>query len=158
MVIESRSLAGPASDIDAPVERSGCWLGTGTVRSGVVDLASGAHIVADPPGSQSMALVLPGTELRRADERDAMPNRFDARGTSLEVLLVRPRQGAWRLSLGDGDPDDLDGQPNGRIQWGPSAGRPVAASPRAPRDFAPGDVVIGVDPNRLEYYEFQAPR
>lgn len=121
----------------------------------VVDLTSGVFAVASPAGYTPTEIEFPLAGLR--GRGNGRPDRLDDRRYSLEALVARPGQGAWRLSLGDGDPDDEDGASNGRIEWAVAKGRPVKGDPPAPLDFSPGDVVIGIDPVRMEIYAARLP-
>jgi hypothetical protein len=120
-----------------------------------VDLASGAFAVASPDGYTPVRLDFPLAGLR--GQANGKPDRLDDRRYSLEVLVARPGEGAWRLSLGDGDADDEDKVSNGRIEWAVAKGRAVKGEAAAPRDFNPGDVVIAMDPNRMEFYATRLP-
>lgn len=120
-----------------------------------VDLASGAFAVSSPAGYAPVRLDFPLGGLH--GPANGKPDRLDDRRYSLEVLVARPGEGAWRLSLGDGDADDEDKVSNGRIEWAVAKGRPVKGEAAAPRDFNPGDVVIAMDPNRMEFYAIRLP-
>lgn len=120
-----------------------------------VDLTSGAFAVASPEGYAPVKLDFPVAGLR--GPANGKPDRLEDRRYALEVLVARPGQGAWRLSLGDGDADDEDKVANGRIEWAVAKGRPVKGNVEAPRDFNPGDVVIAMDPARMEIYATRLP-
>lgn len=123
----------------------------------VIDLTSGEHTLASPEGYTPTVIELPPGALRGNAGGNGKPDRVDDRRYALEVLVVRPGQGAWRQSLGDGDPDDEDGATNGRIQWATAKGKPVKDGAAAPADFDPGDVIIAIDPVRMEVYTVRLP-
>jgi hypothetical protein len=122
-----------------------------------VDLASGEYIISSPSGYSPTVLDFPMAGLRRPGGVPGKPDRLDDRRYSLEVLVVRPGQGAWRQSLGDGDASDEDHAANGRIEWAAARGRAVRGGPAAPEDFDPGDVIIAIDPTRMELYATRLP-
>ena len=134
-------------ELDAAVAFRSIWA--------AVDLTSGEYVVASPAGYAPTEVKFPTAGLR--DQADGKLDRLEGRGYSLEVLVARPGLGAWHLSLGDGDPDDEDGVANGRIEWAVGKGRPVKGDPPAPLDFSPGDVVIAMDPTRMEIYAARMP-
>lgn len=68
--------------------------------------------------------------------------------TYLEMMVARPNQGAWALTLGDGGSSDADGRTVAAL----SSMRASGDSPGAPGLFSAHDVVSVVDPNRMEYY------
>ena len=69
----------------------------------------------------------------------------------VEILLVRPGQGAWGATVGDGGEADDDGIYDGRLTASLDRLRAVGASPAvAPERFSPRDVVVVIDPNRME--------
>ncbi len=82
----------------------------------------------------------------------------DAR-SFVEVLLVRPGQGAWQLTVADGSAQDADGRADGKLaaaldRLEPVPGLPGITGP--PSRFDPSDVVVVIDPNRMELIVVQA--
>jgi hypothetical protein len=67
-----------------------------------VDLASGAYVVATPPGFPLVETALPAAALTSGFLGDQLTDAVD----SSEILLVRPGQGAWGATVGRGG--DLD--------------------------------------------------
>ena len=80
------------------------------------------------------------------------PDLLQDRRELIEVLLVRPGQGAWELTVGDGGPADEDGTGDGHLQASFSRMNPLAslAAPSAPAKLAAGDLLVVVDPETLE--------
>ena len=115
-----------------------------------VDLASGAFAVATPEGMPRREVELPADALR-SSARGVVEAIEDAR-QFLEILVVRPGEGSWTLSAGDGGASDGDLQPDGTIQATLAAMRPAAATKTAPGQLLPGDVVVVVDPRLMEFY------
>jgi hypothetical protein len=136
-------------DLPRPVPFRSIWA--------AVDLTSGEYAIAFPEGFTPTVLNFPVAALHRHDNGQGKPDLLDDRRCAIEVLVVRPGQGAWRQSLGDGDPDDEDGAANGRIDWSVDKGRAVKNGPAAPADFDPGDVIVVMDPTRLELYATRLP-
>ncbi|HEY0780879.1 MAG TPA: hypothetical protein VGE98_00375 [Thermoanaerobaculia bacterium] len=115
-----------------------------------IDLATGKSAVATPAAFPLADSALPVSDLHlgaTAAEADAIE---DAR-TAVEVLMVRPGSGAWGLSVGRGGPDDEGGGGGGPLRF--SLGRLHALAkggPVAPAKLDPKDLVILIDPNRME--------
>jgi hypothetical protein len=118
-----------------------------------VDLEQGDVAFGTPEGTQW-----------RLVESTAKPAAAGAAGTVhllrdqrefIELLLVRPSEGAWGYSAGDGGAADDGAAQDGTIRAAFDALRSVgdsAAPPKGPRE---GDVVVGIDPDRLEAYSFR---
>jgi hypothetical protein len=115
-----------------------------------VDLGSGAFVVATPEGMPRREVALPGNSFRHSP-RGAVEALQDAR-EFLEILVVRPGEGAWSLSVGDGGDSDADLQPNGSIRAALASMHPIQSSKAAPDQLLPGDVVVVVDPRQMEFY------
>jgi hypothetical protein len=136
-------------DLGGPVAFRSIWA--------AVDLASGEYTMASPAGYTPTQIEFPAAALRGRPGGNGKPDRLAERRYSLELLIVRPGQGAWRQTLGDGDPDDGDRAANGRVEWSMGKGRAVRGGPPAPADLDPGDVIVAIDPTRMEYYATRLP-
>lgn len=120
-----------------------------------VDMTTGELAVATPEGSPFREVVFParglGAELRTFEDRRRL----------LDLLLVRPGggegAGVWSLSLADGGPGDDDGRQDRSLRARSGDFRPVADSPPPPERLAPGDVLIGFDPESLELFSVRLP-
>ncbi|HSN85652.1 MAG TPA: hypothetical protein VL025_02790 [Thermoanaerobaculia bacterium] len=115
-----------------------------------VDLATGGYVLGTPEGFPLRERTLPEAGLVRFAEG---PEALDVAGELAEVLVVRPGLGAWGLTAGDGGTLD-DGEPGDRRV---SFALPVArgldripGNPAAPERYRPRDLVVVVDPNRME--------
>lgn len=140
----------PDSDDDGMVRFE---LGQAVPRRSVwtaVDLATGACATATPRDMNRLE-VQPAADSLRRSPVGAIEALQEARGF-LEILLVRPGQGAWAQSVGDGGASDSNALPDGRVQASFASMRPIKSSKTAPGQLAPGDVVIVVDPKSLEFY------
>jgi hypothetical protein len=115
-----------------------------------VDLTSGAFVVATPEGMPRREVALPGNSFRRSPV--GAVNALQDSREFLEILVVRPGEGAWSLSVGDGGSSDADMQPDGNIEATLASMRPLQGSKGAFDQLLPGDVVIVVDPRQMEFY------
>ena len=113
-----------------------------------VDLGSGGLAIATPEGSPFAQVPLPIDGLRRSQAD--LPDLLEAESAYVEALLVRAGQGAWSLTAGNGGTGDEDGTSDDRIRSSLESMTPVGGSPDAPRKYAGGDLLVVVDPNRME--------
>ncbi len=110
-----------------------------------VDLATGESAVAIPEGFPLLEMDLPGGAI------PAALNRLDLQRRFVYLLLVRPGVGAWQLRVGDGGASDEDGEPDGTLRAALSNLAPVQEDgPPAPERFSPRDVLLVIDPERME--------
>jgi hypothetical protein len=120
----------------------------------VVDLATGEVAAAAPEGYPLRRVDWRGVGLVRGNPR---ADRVEDARSFAEVLLVRPGQGAWRLTLGDGSDLDDDGKPDGRLAAALDRFEPFPGTSAPPPDrFDPRDVVVLIDPNQMELTVVQA--
>lgn len=71
----------------------------------------------------------------------------------LHVLLVRPGLGAWTLRVREGGDGDRDGEANGRIRLAFEDAQPIpGGKEKAPQNLKAGDIVVAVDPGRLNLF------
>jgi hypothetical protein len=112
-----------------------------------VDLATGRFAAATPAGYPLRRVGFRGRGLARGTQRS--DHVEDARH-SAEILLVRPGKGAWRSKVSDGRSDDEDGFADGQIAAALDRLRPVAGTAEPPSRFDPNDVVVLIDPIRME--------
>ena len=73
----------------------------------------------------------------------------------VEALWVRPGEraagaGAWRQRVADGGSRDVDAALDGAVALDPASLQPVGGEQVVPDRFAPGDVVVLIDPSSLE--------
>ena len=133
-------------DIEQPVPPNSVWV--------VVDLSSGEFAVASPPGLNWVPFESPAADQSSAAQIQLIR---DHRGV-VELLLVRPGVGAWGLSVGDGGESDDGRAPDGAIRVLPASMHPIGASPGPVSLLQRGDVVVAVDPARMEYLAGHFPR
>jgi hypothetical protein len=116
----------------------------------VVDGATGAVAVAAPPESRFRQLEFPSGVLRK--KKDGALEQFVSGRGMVDLLIVRPRVGAWAAFAADGHDSDADGAQNGKTTVDFSRGRSLVGRVTAPRQLTPRDVVVAVDLRRLQYY------
>lgn len=123
-----------------------------------VDLASGEVAVAAPAGGELRWREVPRRALRAELDGLDETRRF------LELLLVRPESApgasdgaAWSRGFGDGGEGDDDGATDGKVRVAPWLLDPLGDAPAAPSRFAPGDVLVAVDPDTLEAWTASVP-
>jgi hypothetical protein len=110
-----------------------------------VDLATGETAVAVPEGFPFLDMDLPGKAI------PAALNRLDLERRFAYLVLVRPGVGAWQLRVGDGGASDEDGEPDGTLRAELSNLTSVQeGGPPAPERFSPRDVLLVIDPERME--------
>lgn len=113
---------------------------------GAVDFATGAFALATPSGRPIDLVAIhgnPRSALRKIDFEDR---------EYLYAFLVRPNVGAWWARIGDGGPEDDDGESNRRIGLPLSAMTPFEGSPPPPDKIDRADLVFAIDPNRLDVF------
>lgn len=116
-----------------------------------VDLETGEAAVAAPEGFPLQEGDLAGKAI------PAALNRLDLQSGFVYLVLVRPGVGAWRLRAGDGGASDEDGEPDGTLRAALASLEGIDPStPPPPERFSPSDLLLVIDPNRMEYLRFQA--
>ena len=118
-----------------------------------VDLATGQVAAAAPEGYPLRLVNWRGVGIVRGN---AHADRVEDARTFAEVLLVRPGTGAWELTVGDGSAGDDDGAADGKLAAALDRMTPVAGTDPPPARCDPRDVVVLIDPNRLELTIVQA--
>ena len=122
----------------------------------VADLGSGGVTLATPGQFQLRHTDLKPDDLRPgpSGQRDRLLQSLER----LELLLLRPGAGAWRLSLHDGGIADADGMDDGQLTAALADLEPVGAAPPAPESILPGDLVVAIDPATLELFTLTVPQ
>ena len=117
----------------------------------VIDVETGTVAVGTPLG-------IPPTLMRPHGAGEGVPvqavaNRLDIGREEVDVLVLRPGEGAWAGVVRDGGPADRDNHANGRLHLDPSKLDPIApVFGDAPSALKPGDVLAILDAARLEYW------
>ena len=112
-----------------------------------VDLTSGAFAVAAPDGSPFTKPKKPSRAgLGQGDKPDEL---LDDR-PFLMGLMVRPGEGAWAFTGGDGGPRDEDGKNDGHLRFALDRFDPLPGSPAAPAKLNGQDLWFVIDPLAME--------
>lgn len=140
-------------DVETPTDTDGDGIVTVTPRQLpyrslwiAVDMEDGRYGVASPAGALPK-LLEPSSGTWRSDLRELeVSRRF------LEVLLVRPRGGAWTLRTTEGGPKDADGRRNGLLRIRLDRMQRLTDDSNGPPVALPKDLLVVVDPQTLHYY------
>lgn len=117
-----------------------------------VDIDTGSHIIASPAGFTSLALQ-PAERFGRARGMRPSLDFLELERNEVEVLVVRPRVGAWRLLSFEGSPADADAVNDGVLTVRFADLQPLAAPEEGvPGTLKPNDVVIAIDPEDLAHF------
>lgn len=148
--IEERTGARVFTDDD----RSGGFAYTtphGLVRRSVwvaVDLETGKYVFSSP-GDAAIVRQLRTERIKRDSE--GVLGIFDNDDQlTAEMLIVRPKAGAWRLRALEGGDGDADKTRNGKLNLASKDATPVSGNEKSPKRLKNGDVVAVIDPVRLE--------
>jgi len=118
----------------------------------VVDLESGAWKVATRDDFTSFPIEPAGRFGRARGMRPSL-DMVEIERNELEVLLVRPRVGAWRLRAFEGSPADADRANDAVLTIRFADLTPLATPGNAvPGTLKPGDVLIAIDPEELGHF------
>lgn len=112
----------------------------------VVDAATGGHAVFRGQGVDAVELELRGNTWR------AGLQHFDVRADDVEILLVRPGEGAWTTSAMEGDEKDGDGRRDARFRLKIDAMTPLGGATGNPRGgVRRGDLLVLFDPHTFRF-------
>ncbi len=116
-----------------------------------VDFETGQFGSGTPSNALEAFLPFPASLLRR--DAEGVLGLYDREQLTAEMLVVRPREGAWHLRALEGASGDADRTHNGRLGLASADATPVAGtSAAAPRKLKKGDVIAVIDPGRLEAF------
>lgn len=158
----AREISRRASSIVPHIEQAADDDGDGQVRFDLgqdvpvrsiwfaVDLETGEAGVATPEDFPLLEAELPARAI------PAALNRLDLERQFVYLVLVRPGVGAWKLRVGDGGASDEDGEPDGTLRAALASLEGIGPSPAPPPErFSPKDLLLVIDPNRMEFLRFQ---
>ena len=128
-------------DIRRPIPRSSVWI--------AVDLATGDTAVGLQPGSTASEYVFNADTLKH--EFTGNIAKLDLPFLLADILLVRPGEGAWRVSAADGGRHDGDGLQNGQMTLSLEALDEIEKDKKPPHALKKGDVLVIVSPRSLRY-------
>lgn len=107
----------------------------------VADAATGEYAVFRGEGVDAVEHDLHGNNWR------AGLDHFDIPADFLEILLVRPGDGAWTASVAEGDRKDGDGARNGKFRLKVKDMDPIGAAATKPQgNVRRGDLLVIIDP------------
>ena len=117
----------------------------------VADIESGALAIAAPPGFVLRELPFPGNGF--AVGAPGRVNSLRHPKSSLDLLMVRPGVGAWRLRAHDTGAKDRDGEDDDQVMTDLDDLEPFdPAGPEPPERYARDDLIVVIDPHDLTYY------
>ena len=137
---------GPGGESGAPASGGAGETGGSTDLAvwAAVDFDTGELSVATPSGALGSIdfrghhmKVNSAGQLRRLESENM---------ETLEILLVRPREGAWTLRGSDGGKADSDGQHNQKFELDVESLQALPGFGPPPKHFAKGDVIVIIDP------------
>jgi hypothetical protein len=115
-----------------------------------VETASGQFAIAAPDGSEATEIPFPAEGVGRAP--GGALNRIRTSWDRTEALVVRPGAGAWRgaASRPASAVAGVAGEQGAEVDLGGVV--PVGGAGQAPRELMPGDLVMAVDVDNLDYF------
>jgi hypothetical protein len=117
----------------------------------VADVATGALAIAAPPGFVLQEIPFPGNGF--AAGAPGRVNRLRHELSALDLLMVRPDVGAWRLRAHDTGARDRDGEDDDRVLTDLDDLEPFdPGGPEPPERYARDDVLVVLDPRELTFY------
>ena len=109
----------------------------------IVDVETGDYVVSTPPGFRPRLMAPPLIAVADQVVRIQKP--------SVEAFLVRPKLGAWGLSVADGRDGDDDGPATHGLTIAAEHLHAIGGTPRGPARFLPGDILVLCDTDWMEY-------
>ena len=115
-----------------------------------VDMETARYVVGGPPGYEMSVRSFPTLHLH--GDGDGTIGVFDLRQLAGQMLVVRPKSGAWKVSAAEGGPNDADHIRNGQLSLSVEDAKPIGSSGPAPKRLKNGDIVAVIDPHRLDVF------
>jgi hypothetical protein len=118
-----------------------------------VEIESGRYGAARPQSASDAPVgrQIPGDSLEK--DNKGQLKKLISRLPFTYLVLVRPGEGAWEMTAGDGGKDDHDHQVDGKIELSPDDLRPIGHDAPAPPDqFRKGDVILLFAPQDNTYF------
>jgi hypothetical protein len=115
-----------------------------------IDLESGRSVIAGPDGYTINVLPVPTTLLKK--DAEGVIGVMDAERITAEMVIVRPKMGAWRIVASEGSGTDSDRSKNGKLSLASEDALPIGESGKAPRRLKKHDVIALIDPGRMEVF------
>lgn len=114
-----------------------------------VDMETGRTAMFAPPGSPAHEVIPPGLLDKGPDNKIA---KLRLPFELVDVALVRPGDGVWKVVAADGGHGDGDGKVNGSSSVTLEAFDETKAGKKAPKSLKKDDVLLVLDPRSLGYY------
>lgn len=115
-----------------------------------VEMETGRFVAGGPSGYDLSLLSFPTTHLH--GDADGTIGVFDLNQVSGQMLVVRPKSGAWEVSAAEGGAADADHVRNGKLSLSVEDTTPIANSGPPPKRLKNGDVIAVIDPHRLDVF------
>ncbi|MEA2465558.1 MAG: hypothetical protein QOJ98_3305, partial [Acidobacteriota bacterium] len=113
-----------------------------------VDIETGRIAIASPADFPLQSSPLPDSLLDRDGE--GVIGVFELQQRNTEMLLVRPKSGAWRLRAHEGGNGDGDKHANGKLRLDAADAIAVFGDTPPPKRLKKGDVIAVIDPVNLD--------
>lgn len=115
-----------------------------------VEYETGSTIVGSPGGAGTSTTFDPANNIF---QDEAGNYRFvRVKRSTADIAVIRPNVGGWHLRAWDGGTGDYDGESDGRIFVDTTTMNPIGGTEDPLGSLAVGDVLIGLDPRRLEFH------
>jgi len=111
-----------------------------------VDQQTGSHAIAMPAGRTPNVIALPAGRWREGIAS------VDVESGYLDILLVRPGKGAWRLDIMEGGGNDGDGKGNASLRARLGILQHLTGKEQAPSQALKKDVLAIIDPRTLDVF------
>jgi hypothetical protein len=121
----------------------------------IVDYDSGAYTLASPDGQPLRVRTFPPSALKKQNDEYRL---LDVETRWLEALCVRPRKGAWYLFVTDGARLDRDGDSDGQLLVESASMKQLLGDDPSPKSFKGHDVVILINPLRMDVMATEVPQ
>jgi hypothetical protein len=120
----------------------------------VVDVNSGRYAVSPTPGYEPQRFELPSGEALRHDNAGQL-RKLQWPVSEMDVLLVRPGDGAWQLYASKDSGRDESRNTPGALRIDVGSMTPLGSTAAAPSRFRPGDIVVVFNSTRMQYGAFE---
>lgn len=128
-------------ELGRPIEPKSFWV--------AFDLATGAYGAESSPQQKLREAELPDEAFKK--EPNAKRKKIGLPLNYVYTLVIRPGQGVWELTAGDGGETDDDLALDGQVHLAAARMKGVAKTAAALDDFQKGDVVAVFAPHAMGY-------
>jgi len=128
-------------DLGRDIEPKSFWV--------AFDIASGAYGAESSTTQKLLEAELPDEAFKQ--DPDKKRKKIEARLDYVYAVVIRPGNGAWELTAGDGGETDDDRALDGRIHLAAGRMKGVAKTAAALDDFQGGDIIAVFAPHRMAY-------